>query len=385
MPRLAHKSSPGKRDQITEQLRERIKKRVYNPGDFLPPERALSEEFGVSRPTLRKALVPLFESKLLVNHPGIGTRVAMAGRERKANRGGWRILGLLLPDIDNQFYIEITESIEYTALQRGYQVLLCNSRHQASIEETHIRQLAGQGVDGVILAHDPHMPFPPSASLLKEAHIAYVALFSSQSAAACDSVLVDDYAGVNQAMRYLASLGHRQIAFCRPVAGERPHPREKAYLEFMSQNGWPVPRQYLIPCEGLDDAPGRDQLRALFDSPAAPTAVLAGNDRVALLLLKHLALLRIDVPREVSLAGFDNLRFTEHLSVPLTTVDQPKQEMGRRAVELLLERLEFELSPEPRIEVFQPHLVIRESCAVAPVSRESGSAVSESAGRRRSI
>ena len=377
MPRLVKQPGTRKREQITEKLTERLKRGVYAPGDYLPPERTLAEEFGVSRPTLRKALAPLLESKLLVNHPGVGTRIAKGGRDRKTGGGNWRIIGLLLPDIDNRFYIEITEAIEYTALQRGYQVLLCNSRHQPAIEEAHIRQFADQGVHGVILAHDPHMPFPPSVSLLKEAHIPYVALFSSPSAIACDSVLVDDYAGVNQAMRYLSSLGHRHIAFCRPIAGAQPHPREKAYLQFMAQSGNPAPPHFLIPYETMDDAAGHHALRKLFEQTPAPTALFAGNDRIALLVLKHLASLQMEVPDDVSLAGFDNLRFTEHLPVPLTTVDQPKQEMGRRAVELLLERLEFDLSPEPRVEVFQPHLVIRESCAVPSTAHYAPAALAK--------
>jgi LacI family transcriptional regulator len=81
--------------------------------------------------------------------------------------------------------------------------------------------------------------------------------------------------------------------------------------------------------------------------------------------MKHLSDLGIKVPQEVSVVGFDNLRFTEHLPVPLTTVDQPTQEMGRRAVELLLERIDVGKDRPPRREVFHPHLIIRDSCAIA--------------------
>jgi DNA-binding LacI/PurR family transcriptional regulator len=246
--------------------------------------------------------------------------------------------------------------------------LLCSSRHQPALEEMHLRQLAEQRVDGVILAHDPYMPFPDSASVLKEAGIPYVALFNSPAAVSCDGVLLDEQAGVDQVLRYLVSLGHRRIAFCRPVPGDQPHPRENAYVEWMAQAGYPVPPHYVLPYEANDDAAGREALRMLFDQGPAPTAIFAGNDRMALLALKRLAQLQIETPRDVSVAGFDNLRFTEHLPVPLTTVDQPKQEMGRRAVELLLERIELNLPPEPRVEVFQPYLVIRDSCAIAPLS-----------------
>lgn len=366
MGRLNKTSPVVKWDEISRSLLERIAGSVYKAGDFLPPERMLAEEYGVSRPTLRKALGPLFESGKLINHPGVGTQVAAAaGRERKTSRGrNWRVIGLLIPDFDNQFFIEITEAIEYTALQRGYQVLLCNSRHEAAIEETHIRQLAEQCVDGVILAHDPHMPFPAAVSFLKESRIPYVALFDAPSVVECDSVAIDNYAGVNQAMHYLSSLGHRDIAFCRPIHGNNPHPREKAYLRYMEQNHELPPQRFLIPLEALEENGDKKALLQVFQQPPIPTAVLAGNDRTALLILKYLASIAIDVPRDISVIGFDNLRFTEHLPVALTTVDQPKQEMGRRAVELLLEHIEMGSSSDSRVDIFQPRLIIRESCAL---------------------
>ena len=175
-------------------------------------------------------------------------------------------------------------------------------------------------------------------------------------------------------MRYLRSLGHRRIAFCRPAPGRCPHPREKAYLDFMARMDCPAPPRYLIPYEWLDDDSAAENLQAMIQEPLAPTAFFAGNDRAALLLLKRLAELGLRVPEDVSVAGFDNLRFTEYLPVPLTTVDQPKQEMGRRVVELLLERIELGASA-PQVKVFQPHLVIRESCGVPPakIGLNSGS------------
>lgn len=167
-------------------------------------------------------------------------------------------------------------------------------------------------------------------------------------------------------MRYLYSLGHRRIAFCRAIPGNRAHPRKKAYLDFMARNNCPVPPHFLIPYERLDEAAGGEAVARVLDESVAPTAFFAGKDRTALLLLKHLAARGIRVPQDISVAGFDNLRFTEHLAVPLTTVDQPKQEMGRRAVELQLERIELGISAPPRAQIFQTHLVIRESCAVPP-------------------
>jgi LacI family transcriptional regulator len=360
-----------KHEQITQQLRERLQQEVYETGDFLPAERLLAEEFGVSRPTLRKALEPLVEAGALVNLPGIGTRVASTNASTNGTqksfhmeavaRTDWRIIALLLPDITNRFFIEVTEAIEYTALQRGYQLLLCNSRHQGSLEAVHLRQLAERGVDGVIIGHDPNQEPPETLRLLEEAGIPFVFLFSNPRAARYDSVVLDEQSGVQQALKYLFSLGHREIAYCR-TAGIVPHPRETAYRTILEEQGLTVRESHILPFEKLEGAAGLEAVRKLLAAKPKPTAVFAGNDHSALLLLKHLAALNVRVPEDLSVIGFDNLSFTEHLTTPLTTVDQPKQEMGRRAVELLLERITFPLTAEPRREVLHPHLIIRESC-----------------------
>jgi DNA-binding LacI/PurR family transcriptional regulator/DNA-binding transcriptional regulator YhcF (GntR family) len=367
-----------KYEQITQQLRERLEQEVYEAGEFLPAERSLAEEFGVSRPTLRKALVPLLEAGLLVNQPGVGTRVAptngMPGRapfdHQSEPRSDWRILALLLPDITNRFFIEVTEAIEYAALQRGYQLLLCNSRHQASIEATHLKQLATRGVDGVIIGHDPNQEPPETLELLEKAGIPFVFLFSNPRVARYDSVVLDEQAGVQQALKYLFSLGHREIAYCR-TTGIAPHPRETAYRTILAELGLQVRESNVLPFEKLEIAAGQEVVRRLLLAKPKPTAIFAGNDHSALLLLKHLAALQVRVPEDLSVIGFDNLSFTEHLTIPLTTVDQPKQEMGRRAVELLLERITFPLMGEPRREVLHPHLIIRESCLTNPSHKRS--------------
>ncbi len=356
------KETVMKRSQATDTIREWIQSGKLPRGVLLPPERTLASELGVSRPTIRRALEPLVQEGLLESQPGRGTLVP----ENAADAGlrtDWKVLALLLPDIANRFFSEVAESIEYTALQRGYQILLCNSRHQTHLEEFHVRQIVAQKLKGVILAHDPNQEVSGSLDLLRAAGIPTVLLFSTTREAACDSVVLDERAGIDQALRYLTSLGHRRIAFCRPLPGPRPHPREMHFREFMERAG--APATYLDVAGRTDDEI-QASLRDLLSGPDAPTACLAGNDNVALMLTKNLAALDIQVPAAFSVVGFDNLRFVQHLPVPLTTVDQPKQQMGRRAAEMLFERIDNGVGLPFRQEVFTPHLVIRDSCSVAP-------------------
>ena len=317
----------------------------------------MAEELGTSRPTLRRALEPLVKEGLLEQQPGRGLLVPEEGR-----RTPWSMIALLLPDFANRFFAEVAEAIEYAAFQRGVQVLLCNSRHQAHLEEQHLKQLVARKVDGVILAHQPNQEIPQALGLLRKARIPAVLLFSSARDADWDSVVLDDRAGVEQALRYLQSLGHRRIAYCPPLGVHAGHPRDRHYADFMQRIGG---RPCVVDVIGKSDGEVVEAMRAVLAAKDSPTACFAGNDHVALLLLKSLAALHVAVPEQFSLVGFDNLRLVEHLPVPLTTVDQPKQEMGRRAAELLFERMEAGPGEAVRREVFTPHLVIRESASIA--------------------
>jgi LacI family transcriptional regulator len=354
-----------KQEEVTAALRARITEGQYKTGQLIPPERSLAGEFQVARLTLRKALDPLIHEGIVVKVPGIGTRVTAVETAASNGRSRWRVLGLLIPDFSNRFFVEVTEAVEYTALQRGYQLLLCNSRHDVGLEDWHLRQLAERHVDGVVVAHDPYRELPRSLVQLEEASIPFIFLFATPGEAQFDTVALDDRSGVDDLMRYLFSLGHRRIAFCRPNEGGNMHPREQAFRSIMETAGLALPASFVISLETLTALRAPEALKRLFSGRNAPTAVFAGNDRTALLLLKRLAHLGISVPDQVSIVGFDNLRFTEDLPVALTTVDQPKQDMGRRAVELLLEKIELGRSNEPRKEIFRPRLVIRASCAIA--------------------
>lgn len=353
-----------KRDRCTQKLREMIDSGKFSKGMLLPSERVLAAELGVSRITLRKALEPLVQEGVLENQPGRGTLVSETPSGDEQLKLGWKIIALLLPDISNRFFGEVAESIEYAALQRGYQILLCNSRHRVHLEEFHIRNLVQRRVDGVILAHDPHEEVPKALSQLQQAGIPTVLLFTSAEKSECDSVVLDDRAGVEQALRYLWSLGHRRIGFCRPLAGEKPHIRETYFQEAMARNGWRVPAEHILDVVGRPEDEFAATVKSLHGKTDGPTAFLCGNDHVALMLVRQANSLGIEIPRQLSIVGFDNLRFVEHLPVPLTTVDQPKQAMGRRAAEILFERISEGPQSVPHHEVFTPHLVIRESCSV---------------------
>lgn len=340
-------------EAVASRIARHIEQGRFN-GGYLPAERELAQQFGVSRPTLRRALQALSEAGVLESRPGVGTKVV---EEAPVSR----IIALALPDIANRFYVEVTEVIEYTTLQRGYQLLLSSYRYRDNLRDAHLRQFAVHGVSGVILGHDSARELPPALEYLRERRIPAVVLFNVTMECPFDSVVIDQHAGVMQVLRYLFSLGHERIAFCRPLESAKVTLREAHFLEIMSQAGHGVPPEQRIALEDLEAGP--QVLKKLMKGKQRPTAIFAGNDRVALILMKRLSEIGLRAPEDVSVVGFDNLSYTEHLPVPLTTVDQPKDLLGRRASELLFERMEQGPGLPPRREVYQPRLVIRGSCA----------------------
>lgn len=344
-------------EQIERAVRDRIEQGRYASGEYLPPERLLAAQFNVSRPTLRKALAPLARDGWIENIAGKGTRVL----PREAGiAGGWKVIALVVPDITSRFFVEVTEAIESTALQRGYQILLCSSRRQVEREDLHLHQLVKRRVEGVILAHDRYRTFPQALEQVERAGIPCVCMFSAPERSRFDTVSLNEEDGVKQALRYLFSLGHRRIGFCRPLAAPEIHPRETAWRAAMAREGLKLPDHFTIPFEALADTAA---MTGLLKARSRPSALLAGNDHAALLVVKQLQRLGMATPGGMSVVGYDNLAFTEHLPVPLTTVAQPVREMGRRAAEMLLDRVEMGVRGPARHEVFAPHLVVRESCA----------------------
>jgi DNA-binding LacI/PurR family transcriptional regulator len=340
-------------EAVAGQISRQIQEGRFGNG-YLPGERQLAEQLGVTRPTLRRALQSLSEAGVLESRPGVGTKLVDKVLPSQ-------IIALELPDIANRFYVEVTEVIEYTTLQRGYQLLLSSYRYRDNLREVQLKQFATQGVKGVILGHDSSRELPAGLDHLLERSIPAVLLFNVTMSCPFDSVTIDQHAGVMQVLRYLFSLGHERIAFIRPLASSRQTLREAFFLEIMSEAGHPVPPEFRVALEELEAGP--EVLRKLLAHKNRPTAIFAGNDKVALIVMKRLSEIGSRIPEDISLVGFDNLSYTEHLPVPLTTVDQPKDLLGRRASELLFERIEHESSLPPRREVYQPRLVIRASCA----------------------
>jgi DNA-binding LacI/PurR family transcriptional regulator len=265
-------------------------------------------------------------------------------------------IGVVVTTITDLFFAEVIHSIEETALNHGYSVILANSGGEPQRELAEIQALRERRVDGIILASA--YSGSKYASVLRGTDMPVVIINNVHKEHYGYSVEMDNCSGSRQAVRHLLEQGHRRIAY---VAGPDTEwdnvERQNGYEQVLSAYGLPVD-PVLIVSGGLRPAEGMAAMRRLLALAAPPTAVFCYNDATALGAIRAAHAAGLRVPQDISVVGFDDIDLAAYFEPPLTTVAQPKREMGRRAVQMLLDLL----ADKPIVDCVLPgHLVIRES------------------------
>lgn len=262
----------------------------------------------------------------------------------------------LVPDISNPFFSEVIRGIEQVAHRNGYSVLLGDTQHSRQREQAYADLLATKQADGIItlLPHIPHIPLLPPLPIVNACE--YVKDFS------ITSVFVDNVAAAEEATAYLITLGHRQIAM---VSGPMGTPicvdRCNGYKRALQKAGiTPDPRLTVVGDFSVES--GIRSVESLFARGTKLTAVFCANDEMAMGAMRAVKARGLRIPEDVSLVGFDDIHFARYTDPPLTTIAQPKKELGREAMTLLIEILNG-TATAARKRILATHLVVRASAA----------------------
>ncbi len=282
------------------------------------------------------------------------------GVARTLRSGKSHTIGLMLPDSSNPYFAEIARGIQNAAFDMGYGVLVCNTDDELEKEALYGTLLIEKQVDGVILiaagASGAHI------RALQKRGIPISVVDRDSPEADVDSVQIDNRAGGRMAAQHLLELGHRRIGCIAGRVEVYPsYDRVDGYVDALQAAGLPVDSSLIVNSTFRAEG-GFEAMRHLMTVPQPPTAVFACNDMMAVGATGALAQLGLRCPDDVSIVGFDDIQLVQYSNPPLTTVAQPKLEMGGQAVRLLTERMK---SPEAPIRhvVLDAHLAIRRSTA----------------------
>jgi LacI family transcriptional regulator len=274
--------------------------------------------------------------------------------------GRSRTIGVILLDIANPFFAEILRGAEGVLREKGYVLMVCSSEELTERERRYVRALEERRIDGLLIT-PAERDLGPLARLVGRG-IPTVLLDRDGGEHQLCSASVDDVRGGELAAAHLFDLGHRTVAFVngpssiRQCADRRKGAR-KALRRPHGQNDLSLVD---VTVEALTVGQGEKAVATLLAVTPRPTAVMCANDLLALGALKSLANAGIAVPEEMAVVGYDDVAFASMLSPSLTSVRQPKYELGATAAELLLEEVSG-FKHVHRSVRFEPGLIVRAS------------------------
>lgn len=303
----------------------------------------------VAEPTRQRVLAAIVQLNYEVNS---------LAQSLKSDRS--QTIGLLITDISNPFFTSLVRGVEDIANAAGYGVILCNTDENPEKEVTYLRMLRRKRVDAILMA--PTGVHQPIVDQLAGLQFPLVCFDRPAAGAACDTVLVDNAGGAQEAVTHLVRLGHRRIGIITGLSGVgTTNERLEGYMQAMTGQGLETdPDLIRLGNSRLDG--GFQQMQTLLDLPSPPTAVFTTNNLMTLGALGALQLRQVRVPDDMAIVGFDDFEWAIVLRPRLTAVAQPTYAIGEIAARMLLDRLEGKASPEPRRVVLPTRLVVRESC-----------------------
>ncbi|WP_437888656.1 DNA-binding transcriptional regulator CytR [Phytobacter sp. V91] len=258
------------------------------------------------------------------------------GRNVKRNES--RTILVIVPDICDPFFSEILRGIEVTAAENGYLVLIGDCAHQNQQEKTFIDLIITKQIDGMLLLGS-RLPF--DASIEEQRNLPPMVM-ANEFAPELElpTVHIDNLTAAFNAVNYLREQGHLLIG-CIAGPEEMPlcHYRLQGYVQALRRSGITVDPHYIARGD-FTFAAGSNALEQLLNLPKPPTAVFCHSDIMALGAISYAKRRGLQIPRDLSIIGFDNISLAEFSDPPLTTVSQPRYDIGRESMLLLLDQLQ---------------------------------------------
>lgn len=349
--------------QIVGHIKSQIEDGTLRPGDSVGSHHGLAQEHKVSLITIRKALSVLVNEGILYSRVGKGTYVSGSGQ--KLDLKPHVTIGLILRDLDSPFFARIVENVEKYSTQQGCNLMVSTSMNSREQEAKQINKYLESGISGLIVTsvtHDPHV-----SDMVRKLHAenfpyVVVAYIDDEE---INYIGIDHELGAFLATEHLIRLGYKKIGY---IDSEPGYPlgeiRKNGFVRAINEYGLTYYENFHFRLRQRghwhDYESGYEIARILVDTKDKPDAVFVYNDLAALGFEKGLLDNGLGVPDDVAIVGFDNIKRGVVAPVPLTTIHQPVEEVGRLAIEMLLKCIQGQ--PFQNRVILKPQLVIRHSC-----------------------
>ena len=286
--------------------------------------RVINKKGGYSKAT-EERILKLIESKSYQRNVN-----ARSLRTKKS-----QTIGVIVPDISNEFFAKIVQSVEKQAIKYNYSVFVCNTDENIEIEKRQLSNLIGQFVDGIIYIGGG-VQLENDSQLFK-IPVIYIDRYIDDKEIYIES---DNFHGGYLAAQELIRSGCKKMAAMKDIRKiSSAYKRYLGFLQAMKDYRMNFDNKLLCDVTVISHKEAKEKTLELLDSGEVFDGIFATNDTMALGIMMALNERRIKIPNEVKLVGFDNISAAEMAGVPLTTINQNKQKMGELAVELLMDKI----------------------------------------------
>jgi LacI family transcriptional regulator len=333
----------------------------------------IAQDLGVSLMTVSKALR---------NHPDIsdGTRERVLKRIEELNyrpnltaralvTGKTHLMGLVVPDLVHPFFSQIANAISKVLREQRYSLVITSSQEDPELEQQEIDQLLARSVDCLVIATTQRTL--ESFRRIEELETPYILMDRKLPGLAANFVGVNDEQVGFMATKHLVEVGCQRIAHIGTPHLSPALGRLKGYRRALRHYGIQVPAGYVLTRphgDNAGDATGYDVMKKLLSLRQLPDAVFCHNDPTALGAMKAILDAGLNIPEDIAIMGCGNVKYSECLRVPLTTIDQGCDAIGEHAAKLAFSLLASETPPHPRSILVEPRLVVRDSTSRKVVS-----------------
>ena len=291
--------------------------------------RVLNHNGNVSEATRSRVLKAMKDMKY---HP---SRVAQRLRSKSVSS---HMLGVLIPDIENPFYVDVLRGIEETAYKRNYAIIMCNYGQNEKKEKLYLQILQSEAIDGLIAA--PARENDPQLKKMVREGLPVVCVDRGLESEDVDIVLVDNREGAFKAVDYLIESGYKRIAFISGlITIPTSRQREAGYRDAHIRHRLPLDETLIKHGDSKYES-GKRLCRELLSMPDPPDGIFAGNNLITLGALETIHSMGLRIPQDIAIIGFDDMVWSNSLNPPISAVRQPAWEIGKRAGELLIQRIE---------------------------------------------
>jgi LacI family transcriptional regulator len=269
-------------------------------------------------------------------------------------------IGLLLPNFTHPFFAEIAKTVAETVRPHGYHVIISYFDEDPELEARETDTFLARRVDGLIIASAQSPNHLEVFEQIQQRKVPYVLIDRPIAGVNASFVGVDNQVIGRMATEHLITQGCRRIAHLHGPGIGNALGRLEGYRQALAKHGMRVQSSYIVK-GGYGDNTGYEGMRQLLLRQPPPDGVFCYNDPVAIGAIKAIREAGFDVPGDIAVVGAGNVHYSDLLAVPLSTVDQGTSQIGRRAAELLIQRITSKRATRPRKIIISAKLVVRES------------------------